>query len=111
MFEKRFSQMRVFRRKSFILIHRIIKHLNQTMKFQLQSETKPCTCFLTKVTIIFKELLEKIRRMDRQLIMLSRFFLIIVLLTFWIEHDLSVLLPPEKPPLNKTEVTKLLNWN
>jgi len=40
MFEKRFTQMREFRRKCFIPIHRIIKHLNQTMKFELLSKIK-----------------------------------------------------------------------
>jgi len=62
MFEKRFAQMRVFRRKIFILIYRVIKHLNRTMNFELLSKIKTCTCFLTKVTLIFKELLEKILR-------------------------------------------------
>jgi len=30
--QKRLTQVRVFPRKSFILIHRIIKHLNRTKK-------------------------------------------------------------------------------
>jgi len=55
--------MTEFRRKSFILIHRIFKDLNQTMKFEL----------LFKVTLIFKELLEKIQRGDQQMIMLPLF--------------------------------------
>jgi len=57
---------KVFSDESFVLIHRIIKHLNQTMKFELLSKIKTCTCFLTKVTLIFKELFEMIHRMDLQ---------------------------------------------
>jgi len=54
--------------------YRIIKHVNQTMKFELLSKIKTCTCFLTKVTLI--------HRMDLQLIMLPLFLKIIVRLTF-----------------------------
>jgi len=83
----KFTQMRVFRRKSFIFIHRIIKHLNQTMKFELLFKIKTCTCFLTKVNLIFKKLLEKIYRMDLQLIMLPLFLKIIVWLNFWMKFS------------------------
>jgi len=44
------------------------------MKLELLFNFKTCMCFLTKVIVIFKELLEKIHRMDLQLIMLPLFF-------------------------------------
>jgi len=72
MFEKRFTQMRVFQRKCFRLIHRIIKHLNQTMKFEFLSKSRILRAL---VSLTFKELLEKTNRMDLQLIMFPLFFL------------------------------------